>query len=339
VATESLCFLVLYLGRWPRWIELFLRGCAANPGIRFWLLGDHPLPVGALPPNVSVGAFSYEDFRERARRTLGIDVPLHDAHKLCDFKPFFAILFADLLGPHRFWGYCDIDLIFGDLSPMIREEFLEGVDVFTAYDRYPVGHFTFLRNCPPVNGLACEIEGWREKLRHPRVLQLDEGGGIQAVLERHPEIRWHRIEDVAADYAKERSLAGFTVIFDGRGDRLEAGYRYRAVWQRGRTHLHDDLARRVCEVSYIHFMGLKRKVHWRNFSGSETYTECTFTSTGFHGHVMTAAEWHGARESLWRLAVRTYVLARARAGRILQRRHRKTAAAWFARLLGRRAYS
>jgi hypothetical protein len=319
-------------------MQLFLRSCAANPGVRFWLLGDHALPAGVLPSNVSFGAFDGGDLRERARRTLGIDVPLHDAHKLCDFKPFFGILFPELVRPHRFWGYCDVDLILGDLSPVVREEFLENVDVFTAYDRYPVGHFTFLRNSPPINTLACDIEGWREKLQHPRQLLLDEIGGFQAVLERHPEIRWRRIEDVVSDYAKERSLAGFTVIFDGRADRLDAGYRYRAVWQNGRTHLHDDLARRVCEVSYIHFMGLKRNVHWRNFSESATYAECTFTSTGFHGHVMTEAEWRGARESLWRLVVWAYVLARARAGRMVPRSHRKTAAAWLAGLFGHRAH-
>lgn len=338
MTTEALSFVIPYLGRWPRWMQLFLSGCAANPGVRFLLLGDHPLAGTDLPANVTFADFSLQHFRERVRRTLGIDVGLNDAHKLCDFRPFFGLLFADLLQPHRFWGYCDLDLVFGDLSPIVCPDVLENLDVFSAYDRYPVGHFTFLRNGPPTNDLGYAIAGWRERLQSPSWTMMDEGG-MQEALARHPEIRWRRIENVAADYAKSRSLAGFTVIFDGRGDRLPAGYRYRAVWRDGRTYLYDDVSRHACEVSYIHFMGLKRDVHWRNFSSSETYTECTFTSTGFHGHVMTETEWRGARESLWRLAVRTYVLARARAGRVLQRRHRKTAAAWFARLVGRRTYS
>ena len=40
-------------------------------------------------------------------------------HKVPDLKPLFGGMFADMLVNHTHWGWIDIDIIFGDMSPLV----------------------------------------------------------------------------------------------------------------------------------------------------------------------------------------------------------------------------
>ena len=52
--------------------------------------------------------------------------------KASDLKPFCGAMFRDLLLRYTHWGWVDIDVIFGDLSPLI--EALRHYDVVTFPD-------------------------------------------------------------------------------------------------------------------------------------------------------------------------------------------------------------
>ena len=69
----------------------------------------------------------------------------------------YGIIFADYLKDYDFWGFCDIDLILGDLSEFITNERLE------KYDRIGIrGHLTLIRNIPEINSLSFYLgsTGW-----------------------------------------------------------------------------------------------------------------------------------------------------------------------------------
>ena len=54
---------------------------------------------------------------------------------------FFGILYEDILKKYDFWGYCDIDLVFGDIRKFVTDELL------SHYDRiYTYGHLCLYRN-------------------------------------------------------------------------------------------------------------------------------------------------------------------------------------------------
>ena len=66
--------------------------------------------------------------------------------KLCDFKPAYGYIFENKISDYQYWGYCDIDVILGDLNKTIPLE-LE-------YDKYFVhGHMTLFKNIPKINRL------------------------------------------------------------------------------------------------------------------------------------------------------------------------------------------
>ena len=59
----------------------------------------------------------------------------------------YGEIFEDYLLGYDFWGMCDMDMIFGDLSRFITTDILEKHDKI-----YQLGHLTLYRNNKEVNG-------------------------------------------------------------------------------------------------------------------------------------------------------------------------------------------
>jgi hypothetical protein len=88
-----------------------------------------------------------------ASQKLGLEINLFDGYKLCDFKPTYGVVFEDYLNHYDFWGYCDIDVIWGRISRFITEEILNTYDIVTTKTAYLAGHFTLYRN----SGIARDL--------------------------------------------------------------------------------------------------------------------------------------------------------------------------------------
>jgi hypothetical protein len=62
---------------------------------------------------------------------LGFGVNIKHSYKLCDFKPAYGFIFFELIENYDFWGYCDIDIIFGSIRDFITKEILESHDLIS----------------------------------------------------------------------------------------------------------------------------------------------------------------------------------------------------------------
>ena len=58
---------------------------------------------------------------------------LSDHRKLPDLKPLYGAMFADMLAAHTHWGWMDLDVVFGDTTPLVQAA-LQGFDVITYPD-------------------------------------------------------------------------------------------------------------------------------------------------------------------------------------------------------------
>ena len=47
------------------------------------------------------------------------DTYSRNMQKVPDLKPLFGGMFADMLVNHTHWGWIDIDIIFGDMTPLV----------------------------------------------------------------------------------------------------------------------------------------------------------------------------------------------------------------------------
>jgi hypothetical protein len=144
--------LIPYFGGWPPWIDFFLKTCAYNPGFTWIMLSDAGKP-GKCPPNVRFEPFSMEDFNRLASSRLGLEIAVRNPYKLCDFRPAFGVIFADYLSDADFWGYSDLDLVYGELDRFLDPDILDNNDVISVREEYLAGHFALFRNADKINNL------------------------------------------------------------------------------------------------------------------------------------------------------------------------------------------
>jgi hypothetical protein len=149
---RKICVITIYFGDWPAWFPLFLNSCKFNPDIDFLIFSDHVVPLD-LTSNIRSVPFTMKDFNHLATEKLNLKINIKTPYKLCDFKPAFGRIFNDYLPNYDFWGYCDIDLIFGKIRSSISDRVLEKYDIISTYNGYLSGPFCLLKNIPVVCNL------------------------------------------------------------------------------------------------------------------------------------------------------------------------------------------
>lgn len=155
--------IIPYFGKWPEWIELYMYSCGHNPMVDFIFYTDCPLPKH-LYENTKFHQCSFGEYRELVGNRLGIDYNIKSAYKLTDLKPFLGVIHEEELKDYDFWGFGDIDLIYGDLSMLVNEKNLAKYDLLTTHNYHIAGHFTLCRNNDHYRNLCFKIKNWRQGL-------------------------------------------------------------------------------------------------------------------------------------------------------------------------------
>ncbi len=192
----SILLILPYFGPLPSYAELFFRSCAANPTINQLLITDQQLEDHCLPGNVAVRKTSFGELKKRIDKTLGMETTLATPYKLCDFKPAYGAIFADEIVPYDFWGYCDMDVIFGNIRAFITNEILGQYNKVLIH-----GHLSFFRNCEEANNyFRLEAPGvsYRDVYTESTVRGFCEFGGTRILLDHH-KIPYFRNDRYLAD--------------------------------------------------------------------------------------------------------------------------------------------
>jgi len=102
------------------------------------------------------------ELKALAEEKLGMPIYLERGYKICDLRPAFGVIFNEYLDETRFWGTCDLDVLFGDIRKFITAELLDTYDIISAKREYLIGHFTLYRNADNVNNLfRCSADYWQ----------------------------------------------------------------------------------------------------------------------------------------------------------------------------------
>lgn len=262
MSATRLALLVPYFGRVPDYADLWLESCRRNPGIDWILLTDCRFDH-ELPPNVYVHSMSFAGLADRLAERFDFALGLETPYKLCDFRPAFGHVLADYLKGYDFWGYCDLDVIFGDIRKFVTESVLDSSDkVFTG------GHLSFMRNDEEINrtyqdGAKLGLLDFRTVFSSPRSFAFDEWGldhdGLNSILlSRSAAV--HLSEMPYADikvghYALRTNREGFTQS-PGEAEQEQRKRHIAYTWVDGvlTQHAVDSLSGEVVrrEEAYIH---------------------------------------------------------------------------------------
>ncbi|HEY8881095.1 MAG TPA: DUF6625 family protein [Roseateles sp.] len=176
---KRVLLIVDYFGRWPEWMEVFLLSCAHNRSIDWLIHTDCPLPA-LRPDNVRFVSQSFEDYCRKASDRLDLrfspyeecpsgkgQVPQYN--NLCDLRPCYGDLHAEAIAGYDYFGWCDIDVVFGNLRSHLGPEVLNK-NLVTFSGSLCSGHFTLLKNTPEMRRMYRDIPRWRQRIegRHGR---------------------------------------------------------------------------------------------------------------------------------------------------------------------------
>ena len=176
----KICIITVYFGALPNYFNQWLNSCEWNPNMDFLIVTDQDIPNASK--NVSVFKTNLYEIKKRFDKIMNRDVALDFPYKLCDYRPIYGLAFENELKGYDFWGHCDIDLIWGDLSKFITSEILEHYDKIL-----PLGHLAIYRNTKEVNNyfrLPGSLRGNIEKVtRTNKSCVFDERYGINKIFE------------------------------------------------------------------------------------------------------------------------------------------------------------
>lgn len=141
-----------HFGKWPAWINYFFQSCRANPSFS-WLIYTDCSPLPETPPNVKFLKSSIKDFNKLASKKLGLKISIDNPYKVCDLRPAFGKIFEDFIKDFDFWGYSDLDLIYGNIGRFLSLDILQLYDVISVREQYMTGHFALIRNASQTNTL------------------------------------------------------------------------------------------------------------------------------------------------------------------------------------------
>lgn len=175
-----------YFGSFPIWFDLYLYSCSLNDFIDFLFITDNK--IHKKYSNTKFINCSFEDYCSLISSKLGFEFNPKSPYKLCDVRPFYAIVHEEYIKNYTFWGYGDIDLVYGDLSIILNEERMSRYDFITSHADRLAGHFTIIRNNIKCNELCFKIDNWVERLKDEYVYGFDEHDLTKIVFPIQPKI-------------------------------------------------------------------------------------------------------------------------------------------------------
>ena len=137
---KKIVLFIPYFGTFPNYFQLFLNSCDRNETINWIIFTDNDTEY-KYPENVRCVTISFSEIKEKIQKKFDFPICLKAPYKLCDYRPAYGLIFEDYTKGYDFWGYCDTDLLFGNLRRFLPD------DMLVQYDKIGyLGHLAIYRN-------------------------------------------------------------------------------------------------------------------------------------------------------------------------------------------------
>lgn len=251
-------FIIPYFGKLPSYIHMWAKTAGKNLQFDFWLITDDK-SVELQESNIRTIYMPFEEFVEKAQSKFDFKIGLNSPRKLCDFKPTYGYIFEEEIKNYKYWGYCDIDVILGDLNKLIPLD--------EEYDKLFVhGHMTLIKNIHEMNTLFMKAvdfpETYIDVLSDPKNHIFDEpsnGLNINLIAKKEKINTYidYKIADINPyKYLFNRSLYDYSVPNINRKVEREDIQRQIFYWENGslfRYYIKEGNSVEKEEFRYFHF--------------------------------------------------------------------------------------
>lgn len=247
---NEICIIGVYFGKFKNYFSLWLKSCEYNSTLDFYIFTD-VLYEGYRPNNVYFVNMTLTQLKSVASKKIDLDISLERPYKCCDLKPLYGVIFQDYIKSYKYWGHCDLDLIFGDIR------FFLGKYNYSEYDKFlNLGHLSLYKNTDNVNhyykmsGSKCG--DYTTVLLNDNSYAFDENDGIvQIYLQNELPLFYKRIfADISHIYRRFK-LSGYCSL-DGKDKNYKRQIFY---WEKGKVYRAYYIKHQLFieEYAYIHF--------------------------------------------------------------------------------------
>lgn len=167
------CIIIPYFGKLPWWIDFFLLSCSKNTSINWLIYSDDILISKVIPQNVTFVKITFDEYKKRISQELEITFNPDNPYKICDIKPFLGFIHRQELKDYRFWGFGDIDVIYGNIENLLFKYI--NYNIITMHENHVSGHLTFINNRNQTTLSFFKIPQWKELLLELNNVGFDEG--------------------------------------------------------------------------------------------------------------------------------------------------------------------
>lgn len=253
---KKIGLIIPYFGVLPNYFSLWLKSAAYNNSIDYLLFTDCDLSIYDIPPNVISIYMTFREVKQRVARFISFPFVLDTPYKLCDYKPIYGLIFEDYLKEYDYWGHCDPDVIWGDLSDYIKDE------LFEKYDRlYRRGHLCIYKNNQLINYAPLKkLDGskisYEDIYKHRYSAHYDEGALLEELIRQQGGKQWDEDDFADVSYFYKQ----FILVKHNKLCENVTAFR----WKEGKLiglGINGDLEKEK-EYSYVHLQ--KRKMKYKD---------------------------------------------------------------------------
>lgn len=146
-------FIIPYFGKLPYYFPLWMHTASYSKRFDFWILTNDN-SISSIAENIKIINQSFDDFIQKIQSKFNFQLGLTTPRKLCDFKPCYGYIFEEEISQYDYWGFCDIDLLWGNIDSLVPLD--------DGYDKlYVHGHMTLMKNIPEINRLFMQpVDGY-----------------------------------------------------------------------------------------------------------------------------------------------------------------------------------
>lgn len=244
---NKICMIIPYFGNFNNYFDLWVESAAHNSKIDFLIFTDNK-KLKKLPYNIKWYNVSFKEVYEKIQKNIEFKISLPNPYKLVDYKPVYGLAFKEYVKEYEWWGFGDIDVILGDLSPYIAEKNLKKYDKIL-----DLGHFTLIRNNLENNYLwKKEVENaWSYKyaFKYPYCFHFDEGAGFSRIADKYMLNIYHELPKEMTFADIDPSFNGFRLAYCSE---LESSYIF--SWKAGKLFGYKCDGNKIVakEFTYIH---------------------------------------------------------------------------------------
>jgi hypothetical protein len=249
----KIAIITCWYGAYPWYFPYFIHSCCYNPTIDFIIITDNTETIPCKPENVKIIYKSLDTLNSLVRKKMKFPVNINNPYKLNDFKPAYGFILSRIIRGYDFWGYADIDVMYGDIRGFMTDELLSSHDVLSSRHDYMAGTFSMFKNVPWINTLFMRSRDYKKVFQSDEHYCFDECNNLFPELDKGYSVLDFpdKIQSITYVVKKAEAEGKLKAYFDFI---VVDGVPGRILWKNGKVFY-----KNMYEIMYYNLIRFKRE--------------------------------------------------------------------------------